>query len=151
MNTLYREAFVFECAEKNHPFFIPGDGQQPLQFFDIADMCRFMEILLEQRSTQRIFNVGNPEPVTIRDWVTQCYHAAGKEPEFRSVDASVPQRDYFPFYDYAYQLDVSDMLGLMSTVKPMKAGLRESYAWYQENREQIKRKPLMDFIDEHLV
>lgn len=150
MNNLYREAFVFECAEKNLPFYVPKDGSMPLQFFDIEDMCRFIEILLDKRPEQRIFNVGNPERVTVNRWVKRCYGVLDKRPVCVYVDGNIPQRSYFPFYDYDYKLDVSAMLELMPEVKPLEEGLRQSYEWFSENRELITRKPLLEFIGNSL-
>ena len=130
MNNLYREAFVFECAERGMPFFVPNGGEMPLQFFDIEDMCRFIAILLEKQPKQRVFNVGNPDTVTVREWATLCYKVHGKEPEIRNVLFRINQREYFPFYDYAYKLDVSAMRELMPDVKPLEEGLAQSYEWF---------------------
>ena len=41
MNDIYREAFVFDCAMADRPFYLPGDGSLKLQFFHIQDLCRF--------------------------------------------------------------------------------------------------------------
>lgn len=150
MNNLYREAFVFECAEKNLPFYIPKDGKLPLQFFDIEDMCRFIEILLDRRPERHIFNVGTPERVTVNGWVKRCYGVLDKRPVCVYVDGNIPQRSYFPFYDYDYKLDVSAMTELMSEVKPLEEGIRQSYEWFAENRELIVRKPLLEFIANNL-
>lgn len=150
MNNLYREAFVFDCAEHDMPFYVPKDGEMPLQFFDIEDMCRFMEILIEKRPAQRKFNVGNAETVNILEWVTACYAVLGKKPEFRFVEGSVNQRDYFPFYDYAYSLKVDAMRELMPETKPLSKGLEESYEWYAGNRDQVRVKPLLEYISNNL-
>lgn len=45
-NNIYREAFVFDCAERNAPFYLPNDGSMRLQFFHVYDLCRFIEKLL---------------------------------------------------------------------------------------------------------
>lgn len=150
MNNLYREAFVFDCAEKDFSFYVPKDGKMPLQFFDIEDMCRFMEILLEKKPQQRKFNVGNPETVDILEWVTACYAVLGKMPEFKFVTEPIDQREYFPFYDYGYKLKVDSMLELMPDIKPLQQGLEESYRWYSENRDQVRVKPLLEFISNNL-
>ena len=149
MNNLYREAFVFECAEKGLPFYIPKDGKMPLQFFHINDMCRFIEILLEKQPAERIYNVGNPETADINEWVTLCYKAAGKKPEIRYVDGSIPQRSYFPFYDYDYVLDVTRQTSLMPDTIPLYEGLCESYERYKTGKDRIVRKPLLEFISEN--
>lgn len=149
MNNLYREAFVFDCAEADGHFYVPGNGEMKLQFFDIEDMCRFMEILLQKQPNQRVFNVGNSEAVTVSEWVTLCYEVLGKKPHFKRVDGEIPQRSYFPFYDYEYALDVSAQMSLMPDIKPMEKGLCESYEWYRNNRSAVIKKPLISFIDEN--
>ena len=149
MNNLYREAFVFDCAEKNLPFYVPKDGKMPLQFFDIEDMCRFMEILLEKKPGQKRFNVGNFETVDILEWVTACYAVLGKKPEFRFVTDDTEQREYFPFYDYGFKLKVDLMRELMPSVKPLEQGLEKSYRWYSENRDLVIKKPLLEFISDN--
>ncbi|MCM1166528.1 MAG: NAD-dependent epimerase/dehydratase family protein [Lachnospiraceae bacterium] len=149
MNNLYREAFAFECAERDLPFCLPKSGEMPLQFFDVEDLCRFTEILLEKRPKRRIFNVGNPGSVSVRDWAALCYGVLGKRPEFVSVSGDVPQRSYFPFHDYGYELDVAEMLRLIPEVKPLAEGLRQSYEWFSENREKVARKPLSEFIEQN--
>lgn len=150
-NRLYREAFVFECALKDRKFYLPRDGEMRLQFFHVDDLCRFMDILLEQRPAQHIFNVGNRETVSIRDWVALCYQAAGKRAEFVRVDAEIPQRNYFSFYDYEYCLDVSAQEKLMRTTKPLEEGLRESFVWYLAHPGEVSGKPYIQYIDAHLA
>lgn len=150
MNNLYREAFVFECAERDMPFYVPNSGEMPLQFFDIEDMCGFIAILLEKQPEQRIFNVGNPETVTVREWAKLCYGVLGKEPEIRNVRLRINQREYFPFYDYGYRLDVSAMSALMPDVKPIERGLAESYEWFKTNRGEVRGKDYFEYITNNL-
>lgn len=150
MNNLYREAFVFECAENDRPFYMPKDGSLPLQFFDIEDMCRFMELLISKQPMQRIFNVGNPEAITAKEWTNLCYDVLNKKPRFIYISRDINQREYFPFLDYEYRLNVTEMLKLMPDLKPLERSLRESYEWYRNNRELIRRKPLIEFIDTNL-
>lgn len=149
MNNLYREAFVFECAENDLPFYIPKDGKMALQFFHIRDMCRFIEVLLNKQPAERIYNVGNTEIVDINHWVKLCYKVLGKKPEIRYVDGSISQRSYFPFLDYSYVLDVKRQNALMKDTIPLFDGLCESYEWYKNNKELVKRKPLIDFINQN--
>ena len=151
MQNVYREPFVFDCAIQGLPFFLPGTGSMPLQFFHVEDLCRFMEILLEKQPEERIFNVGNPQTVSIRKWAELCYAAAGKLPVFRKVSGVHSQRNFFPFYDYAYQLDVSRQQRLMPEVKPLAQGLAESLDWYRANPGTCRKKPLIDYIRAHLL
>lgn len=150
MDNVYREAFVFDCAEQDRPFYLPGAGDMPLQFFHVEDLCRFMEALLENPPAQKVYNVGNPETVTIREWAALCYEALGKTPIFAGVPEDVPQRSYFPFLQYDYALEVSAQQKLLPTCKDLKTGLQESYSWYRNHRDEVRVKPLLAYIDENL-
>ena len=97
MNNVYREAFVFDCALTNRKFYLPGNGEMKLQFFYIRDLCRFIDVLLEKKPNHHVFNVGNKEVVSIRDWVDICYSIVGKTVEFINVDKKIEQRNYFSF------------------------------------------------------
>lgn len=150
-DNLYREAFVFDCAIGDRPFFLPGDGAMKLQFFHVADLCRFIEILLKEHPENHIFNVGNRELVTVKEWVELCYRAAGKTPEFRYVDKAIPQREYFCFYDYEYVLNVSKQYALMRDTMPLEEGLHEEFLWYRDHPDSVySRRPYMEYIDRHL-
>lgn len=132
------------------PFYMPNDGKMGLQFFDIEDMCRFIEILLEKQPSERVFNVGNPESVSICDWVKACFGTLGKTPEIRFVEPNNEQRNFFPFYNYEYFLDVTKMLSLMPETKPLEVGLKQSYEWFADNRGEVRRKPYFDYIEKNL-
>lgn len=150
MQNIYREPFVFECAEAGRKFYLPGDGEMGLQFFHVEDLCRFMEILLEKHPEERVFNVGNPDTVTVSQWVRLCYGTVGKPLETVSVTGH-PQRSYFCFHDYDYSLDVTRQMALLGAVKPLEAGLRESYEWFRENRAAVLRRPYQAYIDSNLL
>lgn len=107
MNNVYREAFVFDCALQNRCFYLPKDGEMNLQFFHIEDLCNFIDILLEKKPKQHIYNVGNSKTISIRKWVELCYKVVGKTAQFKNVYDNINQRKYFSFYDYEYFLDIS--------------------------------------------
>lgn len=148
---LYREGFVFDCAMRDRPFYLPGDGSMKLQFFHVRDLCRFVEILLEKHPERKVFNVGNPETVTVKEWAELCYRIAGKTPRFVSVDRSVFQRNYFCFHDYEYVLDVSRQSALMPDTMPLEQGLKEEFEWFRDNPDSVyRRNPYMEYIDSNL-
>lgn len=149
MNNVYREAFVFECALKNRAFYLPKDGSMQLQFFHVKDLCRFFSILLEQKPDCHIFNVGNKETVSIKDWVTMCYTCAGKTPSFVEVHDGIEQRNYFSFYDYEYALNVRKQEELMPETMPLQEGLQEAFEWYLGHEQEVNRKPYLEYIKEH--
>ena len=151
-DNLYREAFPFDCAMRDRPFYLPRNGDMKLQFFHVADLCRFIEILIEKHPKNHVFNVGNKDTVTVKEWVELCYRAVGKAVEFVSVSKEIEQRDYFCFYDYEYVLDVSKQNELMPETLPLEQGLQEEFAWYRNNPDSIyNRKPYMEYIDNNLV
>ena len=150
MQNVYREPFVFECAEAGRKFCVPGEGNMKLQFFHVEDLCRFMEILLDRHPEEKVYNVGNPEAVTISEWVRLCYDAVGAPLEAVNVEGH-PQRSFFCFHDYDYYLDVTRQTALMPEIKPLAEGLRESYAWFRENRDAVMRRPYMEYIDQNIL
>lgn len=145
-NNVYRESFVFDCAMQNRKFYLPKDGSMKMQFFHVKDLCRFIEILLQKKPKEHIFNVGNKESVSIKEWVSLGYKTVGKEPEFINVNEDLEQRKYFSFYDYEYYLDVTKQYELMSDVISMSEGLEKAYQWYKDNQGQVWKKPYIEFI-----
>ena len=67
-----------------------------------------------------------------------------------SVSAEVEQRQYFPFYNYEYALDVSAQCELLGDYIPLQQGLAESLAWYRQHAEEVRRKPLLEYINRYL-
>lgn len=151
MNNVYREAFVFDCALEDRTFYLPKDGEMKLQFFHVHDLCRFIDVLLKSKPHQHIFNVGNKDAVSIREWVELCYQVSGKKAEFVNVYENIEQRNYFSFYNYEYYLDVTKQYEFMQDVKPLYDGLKEAFEWYINNSEEVNKKPFLDYIDNNLV
>lgn len=147
MDNVYREAFVFECALNDRKFYLPQDGQLNLQFFHVDDLCRFMELIIEKKPEQHIFNVGNKNAVTIKEWVCLCYLVAGKKAEFENVYDNIEQRKYFCFNNYDYFLDVSKQCEIMPDTQTMVDGLNEAFNWYINNSEKIYKRDYIEYID----
>lgn len=150
MNNVYREAFVFDCAIQDRSFYLPKDGKMNLQFLHVEDLCRFIDILLENKPEQHIFNVGNLSAISIRKWVELCYQVVGKKVQFENVYDDIEQRKYFSFYDYEYYLDVSQQHRLMKREKDLYEGLMEAFMWYKDNEDKVNKKPLLEYIDNTL-
>jgi len=151
MNNVYREAFVFDCALADRKFYLPEEGKMNLQFYHVHDLCQFIDVLLEKRPAAHIFNVGNREVISIRDWVSLCYQAAGKEAVFVNVQSDIEQRNYFSFYNYEYCLDVSKQYALCAEIRPLSEGIKEAFDWYVCHMEEVKKKPFIAYIDQHLT
>ena len=108
-----------------------------------------MDILLEKHPEERIYNVGDPDAVTISEWVKLCYGVVGADLETVRVDGH-PQRAYFCFHVYDYYLDVSKQMALMPDVRPLAEGLQGSYEWFCQHRDEVMRRPYMEYIDADL-
>lgn len=150
MNNVYREAFVFECAQKRRKFYLPGDGSMKLQFFHVADLCRCIDGVLCRHPGRHIFNVGNDTVVSVREWAAQCYAAAGKTPVFEEVYSEENQRKYFCFSDYEYRLDVTGQQALIEGTVPLERGLQEAYAWYCGHAQDVRRRGYLEYIEAEL-
>lgn len=150
MNNIYREAFVFDCALADRAFYLPKNGDMKLQFFHIQDLCLFIDAILENKPSQHIFNVGNKETVSVREWAELCYRVAGKEAKFKNVFDDIEQRNYFCFYNYEYYLDVTAQHKMLNNTKSLEQGLREAFDWYTHNDSLVFKRPYIDFIDQNL-
>ncbi len=148
MQNIYREPFAFECALAGRKFYIPKDGTMKMQFFHVEDLCRVIEKILETRPEHHIFNVGNKDIVDINEYISLCYRVAGKKLEAVHVYNHDNPRDYFNFHDYEYILDVTRQKELITDTKDLETGLRESFEWYVEHKEEVNRKEYIKFIDE---
>ena len=149
-NNVYREAFVFDCAEQKRKFYLPENKEMKLQFFYIEDLCKVIENILIKNPKEKIFNVGNEVCISILDWVKLCYEVVGEKLEVINVSKEIPQRNYFPFYAYEYYLDVTKQKSLLDKTTDLKIGLEKSYQWYKNNKDKVNRKNYFDFIDNEL-
>ena len=147
LNNVYREAFVFDCALADRKFYLPKDGSMKLQFFHVEDLCRFIDIILENKPENHIFNLGNKQAISIREWVELCYAVVGKTVAYENVLEDIEQRKYFPFYDYEYYLDVTKQHEIMPDEIDIKEGLKEAADWYMSNQNVVMKKTLIEYID----
>ena len=150
MNNVYREAFVFACAEAERKFYLPRKGEMKLQFFHVRDLCKCIDSVLKNHPAQHIYNVGNDTAVSIREWVDLCYAVVGKTPEYVEVYKDINERNYFSFYDYEYMLDTTKQHTLLKDTIPLKEGLKEAYLWYQEHEDEVVKRDYIEYIDENL-
>lgn len=151
MNNIYREAFVFDCALNKRKFYLPQDGSMKLQFFNIDDLCRFIDLVIENKPCNHVFNVGNKESITVKEWVEMCYKIADETIEFVEVNHDIQQREYFSFNHYEYYLDVTKQYEIMNCVKPIYDGLKESFDWYRYHPNEVNKKSYIEYIDSNFI
>ena len=80
-----------------------------------------------------------------------CYACFQKTPEFVKVSKNIEQRNYFSFHDYEYALDVQKQQQLLPDTVPLEDGLKECSSWYMEHENEVKKKPYLQYIDEHMT
>lgn len=137
------------CIEKKS-FYIPNDGKMKLQFFHVEDLCKLIEIIINQHFQDQIINVGNNEIIDINRFVELCYQIVNVPLKKVFVDNSYNQRDYFSFHNYEYILDVTKQNKLLLEQKDLITGLMESYQWYLDHPTEIIKKDYYNFIDSRL-
>lgn len=151
MNNVYREAFVFDCAMANRVFYLPQNGAMKLQFFHVADLCRCIDSILHTHPEKYIFNVGNKQLVSVKEWVDLCYSIVGTEVHYINVPQKINQRDYFSFYDYEYVLKIENQSLLLDKTISLDDGLKECYEWYRNFPHEVRKKDYIKYIDENLT
>lgn len=148
-NNIYRESFVIDCALKNYSFYLPKNDFK-LQFLNVADLAKFIQILMDKHPIDHIYNLGNKEAVSISTWVKMIYNALGKNVSFTKVNEDIFIRNYFCFFNYEYCLDSSLAYKLMDDFIPLDLGIKDEMDWYLENQNEVKRTPYFNYIDENL-
>ena len=106
-----------------------------------------MDIILNEHPGNRVFNVGNPEMISVKEWAELCYKAADREPVLVRVDDNFTVRDYFPFHPYHYYLDVTKQQALMPELTPLGKGIKEEFDWYVEEKPEMYHRDYLGFID----
>ncbi len=96
-----------------------------------------------------MINVGNENMIDINEFVSLCYAVAGKKLNTVNVYHHKNQRDYFCFHEYEYCLDVTKQQKLIGNTKDLEIGLRESFQWFVNHKEEVARKNYIDFIESH--
>lgn len=151
MQNIYHEPFVFECALKKRKFYIPNDGSMKLQFIHVDDIARMIEKIITSQPSNQVFNAGNRELVSIKEFVSLCYQIVNTPLEIINVyDDSIDQRQYFSFYNYQYCLDVTKQDQLIGETVSLKKGLEESFAYYLDHQDEVIKKNYLEFIDRNL-
>ena len=121
------------------------------KIFHVNDLCKFIDIILEKKPKNHIFNLGNEEMISIKDWVRLCYKVMGKTADFVPTYEECEQRNYFSFYNYEYCLDISRQKKLMPQTKSLEEGLKEALLWYKDHTDEVNKKPYFEYIDKYFT
>ncbi len=140
-NYAQRESFIFEHLLTDKPIIVPNDGKTKLQFIYSGDLTNIIKtLLLSDLYGTNIYNVGNKQPVTVKEWIQACSEAVGKKAEVISFDYKAngySVRDFFPFFDYDNVLDVTKINEIYCTETPFIDGLKTAFEDFRENGKNI--------------
>ena len=132
---------------EDKPVVIPASNPK-LQFIYTEDLAAIVDFLLHTDTGQNcVLKVGNKEAVTSREWVEACAKVAGKLPQVMEVDYETlgrNVRDFYPFFDYDNVLEVSKINEIIKKETAFEEGLKKSFVWFLENRENIMFKENVD-------
>jgi dTDP-glucose 4,6-dehydratase len=122
-------------ALEDKPLPIYGDGLQVRDWLHVEDHCRALWAVLTQGRAGEIYNIGGSCSLPNREVVRKILKAAGK-PE--SLMQPVADR---PGHDRRYALSsakITAETGWRPAVE-FETGLAGTIAWYQENRDWVRR------------
>lgn len=154
-NYAQRESFIFEHLLTDKPIIVPNNGETKLQFIYSGDLANIIKtLLLSDLYGTNIYNVGNKQPVTVREWIQSCSEAVGKKAEIISFDYKsngYSVRDFFPFFDYDNVLDVYEINKIYSQETPFTDGLKLAFKQFLKDRENIVFKPYVTKNEENIL
>ena len=146
-NYAQRESLIFRQLVENKPVVIPKSNPK-LQFIYTEDLAAIIDGLIKtDTGKEYVCNVGNRAAVTSKEWVEACALAAGKKADIMEIDYAALDknvRDFYPFFDYDNVLDVSKINEIICQETDFEEGLKKSYAWFLENKENIVFKANVD-------
>ncbi len=142
-NNVYREAFIFDRLQDNKVIFLPNKGETTIHFIHIEDLYKTIEKIIDSKITGCIYNVGNENGITFKEWVKTCMSVYGEKVdliEFDYVKHNYKPRDFFPFHDYDFYLDVSKISNIYIPEITLEKGLELSLRWYSDNEEKVDKR-----------
>jgi len=127
----FPEKFIALCitnAVEDEPIPIYGDGLQRRNWLFVEDLCRAIELILEQGQEGAIYNVGSPWELTNLE-VAKTILRLLEKPE--RLLQFVPDR---PGHDRRYAMASAQLSQLgWHPRMPFDEGLRRTIAWYRDH------------------
>jgi nucleoside-diphosphate-sugar epimerase len=152
-NPFDREAFFWDRLLAGRPIIVPEDGLRTMQWVHVRDVARAAVLAADNDDAiGRAYNLASYPPVTQLEFVQLLANIAGKRPHVvhirRETIEQLGGQLFTPPYYFGVYLDIPPItvigdrtraeLGLPLT--RLEEGLRETYAWYQQ-----QQRPQPDF------
>lgn len=143
-NYAQRESFVFEHIENDKPIILPNNGESKFQFIYSTDLAYTVESVLSKETKEHmVFNVGNTDTISFKEWVEHCANIVGKKAKIVPFDYQShnrKDREFFPFFDYDNVLNTKKIKKYYNKETTFQNGLKNAYEWYCDNKGSIRFK-----------
>lgn len=145
-NYVYRESFIFDLLDLNEDVVVPNKGETLIHFIHIEDLYYTIKALMTNSDcVGEAYNVGDSYGYTFRGWINQCAKALGRTVNiipFNYKENGYEPRDFFPFRDYPYFLDISKVSKIYKPKIKFETGLKRTYCWYKNNKDSVHKKDI---------
>lgn len=116
-------------------------------------MVRVFESAIFNDSSSKAYNVTKAEIVSWDDLIRTCGKVVGKEPIIKEIDINqvkVDPREYFPFRDVSYILNINQLIEdeLYVPVISLEEGLRKAYGWWLSEKPEFNGIKMINKADE---
>jgi nucleoside-diphosphate-sugar epimerase len=120
-------------AIKQEPLIIHGDGEQTRSICYVDDMVEgLLRALLSGETTGEVFNLGNPDERTVRQWAETIIALCASA----STITFAPKREDDPARRQPDITKARARLGWRPTITP-EEGLRRTIAWYRDELQRL--------------
>lgn len=146
-NNLYRETYFFDRIANGLDIPIP-DGNTTTQFLHISDLVKTFESALHcDAAIGEAYNITHPEVISWQLLAETTVEIVNKKINIAKASKALidslcikNSREYFPFRDVTYKLDVNKLKedGLYLPTIDLRAGLKKSFIWYSDQNPGIK-------------
>lgn len=139
-----KEEYLFYKIEKSIPIEIPKDNNLRAQFIYIDDFVKVLCSLAKHGKTREIYNITNPQIISIDEYINVCSEVVGKKANVRYTDSSIADLNIRKKFEKNH-LDIDKIIqdGLYIPNILLNSGVESLYDWYNDvynKKIKIKQK-----------
>ncbi|MEW9078907.1 NAD-dependent epimerase/dehydratase family protein [Terrisporobacter glycolicus] len=139
-----KESYFFHKIEKSIEIVIPKNSNLKAQFIYIDDFIKVLFSLLKTNHVREIYNVTNPQVISLEECIKICSEIIGKEANIKYTDSNIVDTDIKQIFGGNY-LDIDKIIqhGLYIPNVLLNNGVEILYSWYKRTYQEkisIKNK-----------
>lgn len=139
-----KELYFFHKIEKSIEIVIPKNSNLKAQFIYIDDFIKVLFSLLKTNHVREIYNVTNPQVISLEECIKICSEIIGKEANIKYTDSNIVDTDIKQIFGGNY-LDIDKIIqhGLYIPNVLLNNGVEILYSWYKRTYQEkisIKNK-----------